>query len=426
MGSSTPTAAEKPRGSWARTVFAIVFIILGALLAPAAVVSIEARAQLTRSDTFVETFAPLANNPEVRRFVTDQTVSALENSIDIPRMTAQALDGITPSATGPVASLARTRVQAMLIAGIRGLVHDTVSQFVNSDRFARAWSSTVRASHEQIMATLQGDPDAVAVVGREGSISIQLGPIIERTSQLLASRGLPFAKHIPAIDRSIPLVESSSAHNLVIGYGLAVLLGTWLPWLSLGAFGLGILLARRRVRALTCATLALVLSQVLLLACFGVARVFFLAALAPGILPMGVVSAVWSALTGGMSQTAGVLVVFALAAAIVAWYASSFPGAHRVRTALRGATDRLRSVGDQAGVSTGRVGEKLYSLRVLVRVLIAAVVVLLAVVLRPLTVGGSVWIVIGALAALVLVQLVGRPHPVSETRTDTESLSSAR
>lgn len=426
MGSSKPTAAEKPRGSWARTVFAIVFIILGALLAPAAVVSIEARAQLTRSDTFVETFAPLADNPDVRRFVTDQTVSALENSIDIPRMTAQALDGIAPSATGPVASLARSRVQAMLIAGIRGLVHDTVSQFVNSDRFVQAWSSTVRASHEQIMATLQGDPDAAAVVGREGAISIQLGPIIQRMSQLLVSRGLPFAQHIPTIQRSIPLVESSSAHNLVMGYGLVVLLGVWLPWLSLGAFCVGILLARRRVRALTIAALALVLSQVLLLACLGVARVFFLAAVAPGILPMGVASAVWSAITSSMTQAAGVLVVFALGAAAVAWYASSFLWAQRVRTTVRDATNRLRLSAERAGVSTGRVGEALYSLRVLVRVLIGAVVVLLAVVLRPLTVGGSVWILVGALGVLVLAQLVGRPHSNHEVRTDTETLSQAR
>ena len=410
MGSSSPQTVQQSRGSGTRTVFAIVFILFGALMAPVALVSAQARVQVTDTETFVETFAPLASNPDVKRFVTDQTVEAIENVIDIPGVTTRALDNIAPGATGPLVTRARNRVQAMLAAGIRGLIHDTVSQFVNSDLFIRAWSNAVRASHGQVVATLQGDSNAAVTLGRDGSVSVQLGPIIQSISRLLVTRGLSFAQNIPVTQRSVTLVHTSSMQNLVIGYGLVVLAGTWLPWLSLGALVVGVLLAIRRSRALMWATVALAASMTFLLAGFGVGRVFFLASVAPGVLPMGVATAVWSAITDRMVQTAGVIVILALAAAIVSWFFSSFTYALRVRSAIDAGMTALRTAGARAGVTTGRFGEVLYRIRVPIRVAVGAVIVILVLALRPLTPVGTIWIVLGALCILLLGELMAHPR----------------
>ena len=53
-----------PRQRW-RTILAVVLIVLGCVLAPLAGVAVWARNQVTNTDRYVRTVAPLASDPAI-------------------------------------------------------------------------------------------------------------------------------------------------------------------------------------------------------------------------------------------------------------------------------------------------------------------------------------------------------------------------
>ena len=178
-GDEEDVRAHPGRG-WAWTLLAVVLIVIGAILAPVAVVASWAQVQLTDTDSFVATYAPLADDPAVQKYITDQTVQIIEDKVDIPQLTSQVVDGITDLGTGPVATRALDSLKGPLAQGIVSLIQNTVGHFVASDAFAQVWQEALRASHTQLVATMQGDANAAVTIGSDGSIGIQLAPIIER------------------------------------------------------------------------------------------------------------------------------------------------------------------------------------------------------------------------------------------------------
>jgi hypothetical protein len=64
--------------------------------------------------------------------------------------------------------------------------------------FADVWAHRRwRASHRAFVAAVQGDPDAALAIGGDGTISVQLGPIIETVKDRLVEQGVGFAANIP-------------------------------------------------------------------------------------------------------------------------------------------------------------------------------------------------------------------------------------
>jgi len=84
---------REPRRVW-RGVVVVILMALATILAPAATIAGWARVQLTSADAFVDTFAPLADDPNVQALVTDQAVAAINNAVDIPGLTNEVFTGI--------------------------------------------------------------------------------------------------------------------------------------------------------------------------------------------------------------------------------------------------------------------------------------------------------------------------------------------
>ncbi|MDQ1731505.1 MAG: hypothetical protein QOK10_1664 [Pseudonocardiales bacterium] len=77
-------ASAHEKRSWGWTLLATALIAIGAVLAPVAIVASWARVQLTQTDSFVAAYAPLANDPAVQAFVTDETLNVIQQNVDIP------------------------------------------------------------------------------------------------------------------------------------------------------------------------------------------------------------------------------------------------------------------------------------------------------------------------------------------------------
>ncbi|MDF2563574.1 MAG: hypothetical protein K0R99_5020 [Microbacterium sp.] len=195
---------------WGRTALATALILIGVILAPVAVVSTWAHHQLTDTDYFVDTFAPLAHEPAVQDLVADEAVAAIEAQIDIDRIASDLFAGIGDLGLDPRAMEALDLLEAPAVAGVKGLMQNTIHEFVASDAFSAIWKDALEITHRQLVNTATGQEDAAITIGQNQQIQLELGPILEAVKQELVADGIPLADHIPVIDRSIVIAEDTS------------------------------------------------------------------------------------------------------------------------------------------------------------------------------------------------------------------------
>jgi len=404
-GSLSPRSGR----SWGWGLLSVTLILIGMVLAPVAVVASWARAELTDTESFVATFAPLAEEEGVQDFVTDQAMVAITEAIDIPALTSEVVDGIIELGTPPRATAALEALTGPAAAGIRSLIETQIAGFVQSDAFADVWATALRVSHRQLVATMEGDPDAAVTLGANGEIGVQLAPIIEAVKTALVERGIGLAEQIPVVDRTITVATSEAVPTAQLGYGLAVAAGAWLPWVSIGLLAAGVLVARRRSVALIASAAVLALVMVLLLALFAVGHAVFTTSIAPGVVPGGVSGVLFETVVERMRSTTVAVLTLAVVVALVGWFAGPFEVPRRLRSLATSAADALRDAVERRGVTTGRVGLWLHRQRVLLRVVVAVIASLVIVLVRPLSPPTIVWTLIAALVALALLELAQRP-----------------
>ncbi|MHC9046512.1 hypothetical protein ACYX8G_18155 [Microbacterium saperdae] len=423
LRSPAPEAPRVRRRTWGRTLLATVLIVLGALLAPVAVVAAWANVQLTDTDRFVTSYAPLADDPAIQALVTTQVVAVIEEQIDIPALTSDVIDGIIDLGTGDRATRALELLKGPAAQGIQSLVGNVVARFVESDAFANVWASALRVSHSQLTGALQNDSDAAIDLGADGTVGIQLAPIIEAVKQALVTNGVGFASSIPAIDRTIVVATSDALPTVQLAYGLAVAAGLWLPWISLLLLAAGVIAAHRRWVAGIAASLTLAASMVILLAGFAIGRVFFDAAMRSGPVAPDAAGVMFETLTGAMRDTAIAVLVLALVVAIVVWFSGPFRVPSRLRGATHAGAARVRTSLERHGVTTGGVGRWLYAQRTLLRVVVAAIGAAVVLLVRPLTPGLVLWTLVLAALVILLLEIAERPPaevPVLPAETDAD------
>ncbi|PJJ61882.1 hypothetical protein [Compostimonas suwonensis] len=401
-------AVRKPRGrGW--TVLSVFLIVIGLVLAPVAVLSTFARAQLTDTDAFVTTFAPLADDPAVQSFVADEVVTVINEQVDIPGLTKQVFEGLDSLSLPPAASSALQLLEGPAAQGLQSLVASVVENLVASEAFSDIWEQALRTTHTQLLATLQNDPSAAVGVTGRGEIELQLGPIIEEVKQRLVDNGVGFASSIPTVDRSIVIAQSDSVTSVQLGYGIAVAVGIWLPWIALVLLAAGVVVALRRTTALIWTAAGLGAVMVVLGSGIGIGRIVFVATVSPSIIPSDAATVIYETVVVSMANTTVAVAVVAFTVAIIAW----FGGPYRVPRALRGlatsGADALRRLGDSRGLGTGRFGRWLYTQRTLVTVVIAVGASAIILFVRPLTVGLIVWTAVIALLLVALREILQRP-----------------
>ncbi|QIK64372.1 hypothetical protein G7068_15030 [Leucobacter viscericola] len=406
--------SSKKRG---RTVFAVILIVVGALLAPVATVGARANTLLTNTDQFVATFGPLAKDPAVQKLVTDETVTLIKQQVDIPALTGSLIDGIADLGAPPRAVTAAKALKGPLNAGLSSLIDTTVSNVVSSDAFASTWDEALRLTHSQLLKTLQGDQNAALAIAGDGSLNLQLAPVLASLKKALVAQGIDFAAQIPAVDMQIPIAKDVSLTSVQLSYGAATALGQWLQWVSIGLLALGVVVAPRRRRALMGAATALAITTALLLIGFAIAR-SVLPIVTP--LPNDAVEAVFSAVTDPIAHTAAAVITVAVLLVIVGWFTGPASLPTRLRVMFGAGTAKLRAIGDRYGVGTGAFGAWCERWQRALRILVAVGAGALVLLVRPLTTGLVVWTLVGALVLLVLIDLLRRPEKAAD-ESDTEN-----
>ena len=129
------------------------------MLAPVSVASVWVHNFIGDTDTYVETVAPIAEEPAVQAALADAVTTAVLDNLDLRKLTADALTTVSELKDMPPRVAAALPALAVPIAsGIESFTRDQVDKALASPRFATIWAEVNRLAHEQVLRLLEGRP----------------------------------------------------------------------------------------------------------------------------------------------------------------------------------------------------------------------------------------------------------------------------
>lgn len=192
-------------GGIARRVTGSVLAVLVMLLAPVSLVAGWAWSQVSDTDRFVATYAPLAGAPEVHQLIGT---------------------AVTDEITGRLGVVGR-------LPATRQVVANATEAVLSSDALAAAWQTSLRLAHAQLASLLAADSGTIEI--NDGALQVQLGPFADAVKQYLVGAGVPFASLIPEVTAAITVVQldPDTVALARLAYRVLGTSAVWLPWLTL-------------------------------------------------------------------------------------------------------------------------------------------------------------------------------------------------
>lgn len=394
-------AAARPPRHRTRTAFAVVLIVLAAVLTPLATVSVWADSFIGDTDRYVATMRPLASDPDVQDAVANRVTGAVMDRIDVDDLLA----GVAPE-DRPRLEKALGAASGPITSGLTSLVHNAAQKFVTSPAFATVWNRLNRTAHAAVDKALTGSGDG-AVQVENGMVTLDLAPVVDKVKQELVDGGLTVAANIPEVHTSITLMQSTGTlAKAKKGFRLLQLLSWVLPLLVALLVVGGVLLAVRRRRTLCAAALAVAAGALVLGLALWLGRSFYLDALPPTV-DHDAAGAVYDTLVRFLRTAVRVVAVLGVVVALTAWL--SGPG--RWARAVRGGwTGAIGSVREAAGAGTfGPVGPWVHRMRTWLNWTVAAVAAAVLLAWNYPTGAVVAWIAVCAVCALAVVEFLDAP-----------------
>jgi len=395
------------RGGWWRTPVVVVCLVLSAVLAPLAIVATWAHDQVSNTDRYVATVAPLAEDPAIQKAVSSRITAQLISYLDIRAVTADAANALAARGVPPNVAASLQALGTPLANSVENFIGQRVTRLVQSQEFADAWAQANREAHGQMVAVLTGEKNgAITVEGN--TVSLNLAVVVDAVKQRLINSGFALAERIPDVQAQFTLFESSDLARVQTGFRILSALARTLPVLAVVFLGLAVAVARRRRRTLVAGSLVIAASMLLLGLALNVFRVIYLDAVPSDRLPTDAAAAVYDQLVTFIRLNLRAVLVLFLAIAAVAWVSGPEPAPVAVRSGFTRGLDVIRHGSDRAGLHTGPVGEFLGRYRVPIRGLVAGVVVLAYVLADHPTGGWTLGLILCAALLLLVVELLAR------------------
>jgi hypothetical protein len=325
--------------------------------------------------------------------VADKATDAVMRRVDLKALLKQLAPADRKRLSAVLGALSGT-----LTGAVRSFVHDRTHAVVASAAFASIWEQANRTVHAAAVKALTGQGGGVVKL-RGDTVSVDIGPVIDRVKDRLAAQGLSAVGNIPPVHTDFVVLRSDQVRKLRPGFRLLRLAGDWVPVISVLCAAGGVLLARRRRRALTATALGFAFAALVLGLALTVFRGVYLDALPSGV-ARPAAGAVYDALVAFLRQWVRVVLVLGIVVALGAWLSGPGRRAVLVRGMWRNGLGGARAAAERAGMRTGPVGPWVHHFkRALCWVVVAAGAVAFVVWDRP-----TPWVVVG-LALTVLLGL---------------------
>lgn len=396
--SSVPDS-QNPGVVAVRWLFAVLMLVVAALLVPLAITGVWAKNQVSNTDRYVETVAPLAKDAAIQRAVANRTSRAITDAVDVPKLLDEAI--------GPKAQVLAPPIEAAF-----GNVVDTVTlKLAKSEQFDKLWVTANRDAHQALVKALEGNPNAPS-----NAVAVDLSGTTAKVAEKLKSVGVPLTLDATSSQGTTLELYSSKQIGKVRGYyRLATTAASIVPWAVVVLLLLGAFVAPNRRQGAIGAGLALAVGAALLLGGFGVGREVFVA----NANSAAAAADLFDILVRFVRSATRAVLALGVVVALVGW---SF-GPSKAAVGLRRGLGRVsNAAGDAAsahGMGGGQVGrwtrEHRGALQMLVGVVAAATLVLWS---RP-TANVVLWIALAAALGLLAIEILVRTDagPVPDVGT---------
>ena len=296
-------AGSNSQSSRIRVVAAIGLAVVAVLLATMAVNAFWLHERVFNTENFVESLAPLPQDPAVSTAIATKTVEVLSAGGTAESRIAEALPERLAFLTPNVLDLVEEKV------------FDATQRLVSSDAFARLWTKGLESVHAVIIGILDGDP----AYPTTGDVGLNLEGTAGLVLEELDKRGIDlFAE----IETSVGEIVFIQAEMLAGPRSLVNVLhtGVWvLPIAALLILGLAVIIDRDRLRPVQVFGLGLAIATLLSLIAI---RLF--AGYAGGKVENEVyreaAGSVWDALLNGYLWVSAIVGFVALAIGVAAWW----------------------------------------------------------------------------------------------------------
>ncbi len=388
------------RGRWAG---ATALLLAAAVLSSLAVVAVYLRAEVLDTNTYVQTVAPLGEDPAVRSAVATRLSDEIITRSDVKGLATQVAERLT--AEGAPARV--TDLVGPLVNGLESFLTNKISELMATERFETAWENLNRTAHQGLVTVLTGGQTEL-LTSEGDTVTIDLGQLLSMVKQQLVADGLTIFAKIPDVSIPYTLVQSDQLPKIRTYTKMLNTAGTWLPWVALALLLAGILVAPnpRRGIILGCVLIAIMAASTL--TAVVAARTYFVDNLPPQVRSPDAAAAVLNALLRFLIaalQTLLVLMLVFVVGAILAGPSRAAVGFRRlINRGIDAGAVALRRAGTWVS-PTGRALATLYRPIQIGLVLVAVAAFILAD--RP-GVAAVLWTTAGILLVLILLEMFVR------------------
>lgn len=407
-GDSPPPPGKARRSVW-WAVSAAILITVACVLAPLSVTSVWASNVLSDTDQYVETVAPLADDPAVQDAIANEVTTAIFTNLDVEAVTTDALETIAAQPDiPPRVAAALPGLAVPIVNGVESFTRDQVETLLASPQFATLWAEVNRIAHDQVVTLLEGN-EGGAVSAQGDTITLNLAPIVAAVQDRLVARGFDLAANIPTVDRTFVLVQSDAIADAQGFYSLLNTLGVWLPVAVLVLFVAGVVLARDRRRALIKGSLGLAGAMILLGVILALGRMWYVDTTPADILTETAAGNVFDTMVRFLRTGIRAVGVLALVVAIGAFLAGPSAAAVKTRATLERSIGSAREGAEGAGWETGRVGTWTYAHKRALQVTAAIAGGLVLIFWTQPSGWVVLWIALAVVLALAVIEFLAQP-----------------
>jgi hypothetical protein len=343
--SDSPSSAALERPSRARSIVAVLCVIVAGLLTTPAAVAYWGQRTLNDTQRYVDTVEPLVNSPEVQDVIAAKVTDAIEKQVDIEAILNDVFAGVITD---------RPRLEQLvgpLSAAVNGLIEREVRAFVASDAFADLWVRVNTRAQQALQRVLKGEESgAVSLQGEQ--VVLDVDEVIDQVKQRLVARGLTLVENvpIPETDRQIVLMEAPQVRQLRTIYAFGNPVARWLLPIVGVLYLMAFVLARRRPRMTVAIGTLLAVNALLVALALSIGRQLFVDQLAGT--AFAVASRVFvDTLLAYLQRGQQVFLGLGLVLVVAGWFAGSNRYGTAVRTSLSGGLE-----GTGTRLADGRVG----------------------------------------------------------------------
>ncbi len=414
------STAHRPSapGRIARAVVSAVLLVVTCVLTPVALITVWVHDFALDTDRYVTTVAPLATEPAIQDAAVERISEAVDIRVDGDRAADQLGDWLRSQGLPPQAAAAVRGLGPQIDAAVDEAVTNIVTRIVRSDRFATVWESANERAHGAVVHALTGEGRGAVGVS-EGTVTLDVGTLVEQVKQDLVDAGLAPASKIPAVDKQLVLFQSEELEKVRDGAQLLDVVGHWLPVLTVFIGAAGLLAARRRRRALARTALGAAFACLVVALGLVVARRSYLDHLPAAVQSDAAAAAVFDTLLRFLRDALRTAIALGIVVALGAY----LTGPGRLPVAIRRGADRtadsVAAWAHRHEIRAGRVGVRTQAHRRSITLSALAVLAFVFVVWNTptvLTILVFALVLLAVLAVLALLAAGGRAETSPSAR----------